>query len=118
MSVSASALTAGGSGDLRLPVDQGDDTRHGVPKTGRRRREDVGPDPVHPHLRRPGSRLLVAVLFGDLGHPSVGRLVIGRADLEVAVPRRVVRGVADPEEDVAGLLRSAVVGRTRVLPTV
>src|SRR5215208_8093073 len=107
MRVSASATTAGSYGDLGLPVDQGDDACHGIPETGRRRGEDVGPDPVHQQLRRPGSRLLVAVLFGDPGHPSVGRLVIGRADLKVAVPRRVVRGVADPEEDVAGLLRSA-----------
>ena len=90
MRVSASAMTAGGSGDLRFPVDQGDDARHGISKTGRRRGEDVGPDPVHQHFRRPGSRLLVAVLFGDLGHPSVGRLVIGRADLKEPVPRRIV----------------------------
>ena len=111
-------MTASGSGDLGLLVDQGDDARHGVPETGRGRGEDVGSDPVHHHHRRPGSRLLVAVLFGDLCHPSVGHLVIGRADLKVPVPRRIVGGVADPEKDVAGLPRSAVVASPRVLPTV
>jgi hypothetical protein len=34
------------------------------------------------------------------------------------VPRRVVGGVADPEEDVAGPPRPAVVASPRVLPTV
>ena len=90
MHVSASAVTAGGSGDLGLPVDQGDDARHGIPKTGRRGGEDVGPNPVDQHLRRPGSRLFVAVLFGDLGHPPVGCLVLGGPDLKIPVPRRVV----------------------------
>src|SRR5215212_10950684 len=118
MHVSASTMTAGGSGDLGRPVDQSDDARHSIPKTGRRRGEDVGPNPVQQHLRRPGSRLLVAVLFSDLGHPPVGRLVIGGADLKEPVPRRIVGGVADPEEDVAGLPRSAIVTMPRVLPTV
>src|SRR5215207_8419584 len=117
MRVSASAMIAGAPGDLGLPVDQSDDARHGIPKTGRRGGEDVGPNPVHQHLRRPGSRLLVAVLFGDLGHPPVGRLVKGRADLEVPMPRWVVGGVADPEEDVAGPPLPAVVTLPRVLPT-
>jgi hypothetical protein len=83
-------MTAGGSGDLGLLVDQGDDVRHSIPQTGRRRGEDEGPDSVHQQLRRPGSRLLIAVLFSDLGHPPVGCLVIGRADLEVPMPRRIV----------------------------
>jgi hypothetical protein len=104
--------------DLGLAIDQSDKRRHGIPETGRGGGEDVGLEPVSHQLGCPAPRLLVAVLFGDLGHPPVGLVVIDRTDLKEPVPGGIVGGMADPEQDVAGVPRPTVIALFAMLPAV
>src|SRR5919107_495869 len=86
-------------GALRFLVDDGDESRNGIAKAGRRGGESWCAVCVCP-VRFPISPLLVQVLFPDPCAPLAGFLVECGADFEAAVPCGIIRGVTDAEEDV------------------
>src|SRR5215210_5137220 len=71
---------------LRILVDDGHQSRNRIAQAGRRCGEPWRAIRIH-QLRFPVSPLLVEVLFPDAGAPRSGFGVVGRADLEDAVPR-------------------------------